>query len=129
MSWAEHLTQASYLAAAALFILSLRWLSAPKTARRGVAAGGGITHHRVEHARQLEIRRHLDTGQGDESDSGIVDDPATEQVAQLLSYLIADAVRSVALRHYVRYSTSDREISPGSRRSISSAAAASSCST
>jgi NAD(P) transhydrogenase subunit beta len=35
----EHLTQASYLAAAALFILSLRWLSAPKTARRGVAAG------------------------------------------------------------------------------------------
>jgi NAD(P) transhydrogenase subunit beta len=38
---AEHLTQASYLAAAALFILSLRWLSAPKTARRGVAAGVG----------------------------------------------------------------------------------------
>jgi H+-translocating NAD(P) transhydrogenase subunit beta len=39
MSAAEHLTQASYLAAAALFILSLRWLSAPKTARRGVGAG------------------------------------------------------------------------------------------
>jgi NAD(P) transhydrogenase subunit beta len=39
MTAAEHLTQASYLAAAALFILSLRWLSAPKTARRGVAAG------------------------------------------------------------------------------------------
>jgi H+-translocating NAD(P) transhydrogenase subunit beta len=39
MSPAEHLTQASYLAAAALFILSLRWLSAPKTARRGVGAG------------------------------------------------------------------------------------------
>src|SRR6476659_5053355 len=39
MSTAEHLTQASYLAAAALFILSLRWLSNPKTARRGVAAG------------------------------------------------------------------------------------------
>jgi NAD(P) transhydrogenase subunit beta len=38
---AEHLTQASYLLAAALFILSLRWLSAPKTARRGVAAGVG----------------------------------------------------------------------------------------
>jgi len=34
-----HLIQASYLAAAALFILSLRWLSNPKTARRGVAAG------------------------------------------------------------------------------------------
>ncbi len=41
---AEHLTQASYLAAAALFIFSLRWLSNPKTARRGVGAGvGGMT--------------------------------------------------------------------------------------
>ena len=41
---AEHLTQASYLAAAALFIFSLRWLSNPKTARRGVAAGvAGMT--------------------------------------------------------------------------------------
>ena len=30
---------ASYLAAAALFILSLKWLSHPKTARRGVLAG------------------------------------------------------------------------------------------
>jgi NAD(P) transhydrogenase subunit beta len=36
---AEHLTQASYLAAAALFILSLRWLSDPRSARRGVRAG------------------------------------------------------------------------------------------
>jgi NAD(P) transhydrogenase subunit beta len=35
----EHITQASYLASAALFILSLRWLSHPKTARRGLAAG------------------------------------------------------------------------------------------
>jgi H+-translocating NAD(P) transhydrogenase subunit beta len=34
-----HLTQASYLLAAALFILSLRWLNHPRTARRGVAAG------------------------------------------------------------------------------------------
>ena len=38
---ADHLTQASYLAAAVLFILSLRWLSNPKTARRGVGAGVG----------------------------------------------------------------------------------------
>jgi NAD(P) transhydrogenase subunit beta len=35
------LTQLTYLAAAALFILSLRWLSHPKTARQGVAAGVG----------------------------------------------------------------------------------------
>jgi NAD(P) transhydrogenase subunit beta len=41
MTLAEHFTQASYLAAAALFILSLRWLSDPKTARKGVVAGVG----------------------------------------------------------------------------------------
>jgi NAD(P) transhydrogenase subunit beta len=35
------LTQLTYLAAAGLFILSLRWLSHPKTARRGVGAGVG----------------------------------------------------------------------------------------
>jgi NAD(P) transhydrogenase subunit beta len=36
--------QASYLAAAVLFILSLRWLNDPKTARRGVGAGvAGMT--------------------------------------------------------------------------------------
>jgi NAD(P) transhydrogenase subunit beta len=34
-----HLTQLSYFAAAILFILSLRWLNHPRTARRGVAAG------------------------------------------------------------------------------------------
>jgi NAD(P) transhydrogenase subunit beta len=40
----EHLTQATYLLAAALFILSLRWLNHPRTARRGVAAGvAGMT--------------------------------------------------------------------------------------
>jgi NAD(P) transhydrogenase subunit beta len=40
----EHLTQASYLAAAALFVFSLRWLSSPKTARHGVVAGvAGMT--------------------------------------------------------------------------------------
>jgi NAD(P) transhydrogenase subunit beta len=36
---AEHAIQASYLLSAALFILSLRWLSHPKTARRGLGAG------------------------------------------------------------------------------------------
>jgi H+-translocating NAD(P) transhydrogenase subunit beta len=39
VSAGEHLTQASYLAAAALFVFSLRWLNSPKTARQGVAAG------------------------------------------------------------------------------------------
>ena len=35
----EHAIQLAYLAATALFILSLRWLSAPSSARRGVRAG------------------------------------------------------------------------------------------
>src|SRR5258708_3353728 len=35
----EHLIQLSYFIAAVLFILSLRWLNHPRTARRGVAAG------------------------------------------------------------------------------------------
>src|SRR5262245_4122103 len=40
----EHLIQLSYLVAAVLFILSLRWLNHPRTARRGVAAGvAGMT--------------------------------------------------------------------------------------
>ncbi|MGH9346297.1 MAG: NAD(P)(+) transhydrogenase (Re/Si-specific) subunit beta [Vicinamibacterales bacterium] len=40
----EHLTQASYLLAAALFVWSLRCLTDPKTARQGVVAGvAGMT--------------------------------------------------------------------------------------
>src|ERR1035437_3627005 len=35
----DHLIQVTYLIATALFILSLKWLSAPTTARRGVLAG------------------------------------------------------------------------------------------
>jgi NAD(P) transhydrogenase subunit beta len=35
----DHVTQATYLVAAALFVFSLRWLSSPKTARHGVIAG------------------------------------------------------------------------------------------
>ena len=35
----ETLIQITYLVASALFILSLQWLSAPGTARRGVRAG------------------------------------------------------------------------------------------
>src|SRR5262245_40591734 len=39
-----NLLQLSYFAAAVLFILSLRWLNSPKTARRGVLAGvAGMT--------------------------------------------------------------------------------------
>jgi NAD(P) transhydrogenase subunit beta len=39
VSLSEFVTQLSYLAAATLFIFSLRWLNRPKTARQGVMAG------------------------------------------------------------------------------------------
>ncbi|MDP9325165.1 MAG: NAD(P)(+) transhydrogenase (Re/Si-specific) subunit beta [Candidatus Dormibacteraeota bacterium] len=35
----EHIIEVAYLASGVLFILALRWLSAPRTARRGVQAG------------------------------------------------------------------------------------------
>ncbi len=53
---ATYFIQFSYIAAAALFILSLRWLSHPTTARRGVRAGeigmvlavvGTLVHHEI----------------------------------------------------------------------------------
>ncbi len=60
----EHLTQALYLAAAALFIFSLRWLSRPDTARRGVLAGvlgmaaaifGTLLHPEITHFEWIAI--------------------------------------------------------------------------
>jgi NAD(P) transhydrogenase subunit beta len=39
VNWSEILTQAAYLAATALFIFSLKWLSHPRTARKGVVVG------------------------------------------------------------------------------------------
>jgi NAD(P) transhydrogenase subunit beta len=53
---AAYFIQVSYIVAAALFILSLRWLSHPTTARRGVRAGeigmalavvGTLVHHEI----------------------------------------------------------------------------------
>ncbi len=38
-AWTEHVIQAAYLAATALFIFSLKWLSHPSTARRGIVSG------------------------------------------------------------------------------------------
>jgi NAD(P) transhydrogenase subunit beta len=52
----EHIIEIAYLTAAALFILALKWLSSPKTARRGVRAGeigmvlaigGTLFHHGI----------------------------------------------------------------------------------
>ena len=35
----QHLIEIIYLAASALFILALKWMNAPPTARRGILAG------------------------------------------------------------------------------------------
>jgi NAD(P) transhydrogenase subunit beta len=52
----EHLIEVAYLVATALFILSLKWMSSPTTARRGVRAGevgmllaigGTLLHHGI----------------------------------------------------------------------------------
>jgi NAD(P) transhydrogenase subunit beta len=54
----ENLTQLTYLVATALFVFSLKWLSHPRTARRGVLAGvlamtaaivGTLLHHEIRH--------------------------------------------------------------------------------
>jgi len=59
-----NVTQASYLAAAALFIFSLRWLSRPETARRGVLAGvlgmvaaiiGTLVHRDITHYEWIAV--------------------------------------------------------------------------
>src|SRR5688500_8905766 len=58
----------------------------------GLAPRLRIAHRRVIDARELQVRRDLDPGQGDEPDARIVDDPAREQQAQLLQDLVADAI-------------------------------------
>jgi NAD(P) transhydrogenase subunit beta len=59
-----NVTQGSYLAAAALFIFSLRWLSRPETARRGVLAGvlgmvaaivGTLVHPDIAHYEWIAV--------------------------------------------------------------------------
>jgi NAD(P) transhydrogenase subunit beta len=54
--WSGYLIEVAYLAATALFILALRWMSSPATARRGVrcgeagmllAVGGTLLHHGI----------------------------------------------------------------------------------
>jgi H+-translocating NAD(P) transhydrogenase subunit beta len=60
----EHIIEVTYLIASALFILSLRWLSSPTTARRGIlsgeigmvlAIGGTLLHHGIVDYRSIAI--------------------------------------------------------------------------
>jgi proton-translocating NAD(P)+ transhydrogenase subunit beta len=66
----EHLIEITYFIAAALFILSLKWLSSPVTARRGVWAGevgmvlavaGTLLHHGIVDYKWLAIALVLGT--------------------------------------------------------------------
>ncbi len=64
MSAAEYAIEVAYLAATALFILALIWMSSPKTAQRGVRAGeigmvlavvGTLLHHEIVEYRWIAI--------------------------------------------------------------------------
>ena len=66
----EHLIEIAYLVATALFILSLKWMSSPSTARRGVRAGelgmllaigGTLLHHEIVDYRWIAIALVLGT--------------------------------------------------------------------
>src|SRR5262245_43284642 len=59
----------------------------------------GIAQACVEDARQLQVCSDLHTRQRDEPDARVVDLAAAEDFAQLLSNLVADSVRPVALCH------------------------------
>ena len=103
-----------------------------RTASRAPAPRGLLPRFCVAH-RRVDTRAScrsgdLHAGQGDEADAGIVHLAAAEQLAQLLANLIADAIRAMSLRHYLRNSISVRVISPGSTLDFVGAAA-SSCST
>ena len=69
----EHLIEIAYLIATALFVLSLKWLSSPATARRGVWAGeagmllavvGTLFHHGIVSYRWIAIALVLGTAIG-----------------------------------------------------------------
>lgn len=66
----EHLIEIAYLTATALFILSLKWMSSPSTARRGVwagelgmllAIGGTLLHHEIVEYQWIAIALVLGT--------------------------------------------------------------------
>src|SRR5271167_3970896 len=66
----EHVIEITYIIAAALFIFSLKWLSSPATARRGVLAGeigmalaiaGTLLHHGIVNYKLIAIALVLGT--------------------------------------------------------------------
>jgi NAD(P) transhydrogenase subunit beta len=70
MIGSQHVIEVAYLVATALFILSLKWMSSPSTARRGVLAGeigmvlaiaGTLLHHQIVDYRWIAIALVLGT--------------------------------------------------------------------
>ena len=66
----EHLIEVAYLIATALFVLSLKWMSSPSTARRGVWAGelgmllaivGTLLHHGIVEYKWIAVALVLGT--------------------------------------------------------------------
>src|SRR5215472_2403585 len=69
----QHLIEVVYLVASALFILSLKWMSSPATARRGILAGeagmvlaiaGTLLHHGIIDYKWIVIALVLGSGIG-----------------------------------------------------------------
>ena len=69
----QHIIEAVYLVASALFILSLKWMSSPATARRGILAGeigmvlaigGTLLHHGIIDYKWIVIALVLGSGIG-----------------------------------------------------------------
>jgi NAD/NADP transhydrogenase beta subunit len=60
MTWSEIVIEIAYVIATALFILSLKWLSSPTTARRGVFAGT-LLHHGIVDYQWIAIALVLGT--------------------------------------------------------------------
>src|SRR5579864_833463 len=81
-------------------VTAKKWRGSPERAL-GVPPGGLVTEHRIEHARELEIRGHHDARNGHESHAGIVDLPR-QQLSDLSANLISDAIRARSLRHFRR---------------------------
>jgi NAD(P) transhydrogenase subunit beta len=70
MPYSENIIEVAYLIATALFVLSLKWLSSPATARRGVLAGeigmalaiaGTLLHHGIVNYKLIAIALVLGT--------------------------------------------------------------------
>jgi H+-translocating NAD(P) transhydrogenase subunit beta len=73
MTWSDIVIEIAYVIATALFILSLKWLSSPTTARRGVFAGeagmvlaiaGTLLHHGIVDYKWIAIALVLGTAIG-----------------------------------------------------------------